>query len=333
MTPAVSVIIPTHDRATSLRRTLAALERQAGSFEVVVVADACSDGTAAMVRGLALPIALKVVETQARDSGVSRNAGAQVAAGMILLFVDDDIEPRAGFVNAHEAVHRDHSGPLIAVGGLLSPALSGGQDLFVEYLHGLDRAFTARLESAAELDWACAAAGNMSITRALFDELGGFATLLEYGGADYELGLRAQAAGARFACARGAGAYHHVHENVTAAIYLRRARSRARNDVRIAARFPALSFTQPLGRAGRARSWLGALARALALDHGALGDVLAALLFCASLWMGVLRWRGRYERLMHILYEYWYLRGVGDELGGRAAVEAYLAGLRSGARS
>ena len=51
-TLAVSVIIPTHNRSASLRRTLDALRRQTYSLEqveVVVVADGCIDDTVEML--------------------------------------------------------------------------------------------------------------------------------------------------------------------------------------------------------------------------------------------------------------------------------------------
>jgi len=54
MTPALSIVIPTFNRLEILPRVLAALESQtldAAMFEVVVVDDGSSDGTAAFLAG------------------------------------------------------------------------------------------------------------------------------------------------------------------------------------------------------------------------------------------------------------------------------------------
>ena len=75
--PFVSVVIPTRNRARSLRRTLAALARQtyaADRFEVVVAANGCTDDTAATVRAWTAPHALTLVEPPDASSG----AGSQL---------------------------------------------------------------------------------------------------------------------------------------------------------------------------------------------------------------------------------------------------------------
>ena len=53
---ALSVIVPTHDRCETLTRTLEALSRQTcpeSAFEVLVIADACHDETAAVAAAYA----------------------------------------------------------------------------------------------------------------------------------------------------------------------------------------------------------------------------------------------------------------------------------------
>jgi glycosyltransferase involved in cell wall biosynthesis len=87
----VSIVIPTHNRRERLGLTLACALGQTGvDHEVIVVDDGSTDGTARYVgdRGDAR---LRLVrhETARRMSG-ARNAGAAVAQGRFLAFLDDD---------------------------------------------------------------------------------------------------------------------------------------------------------------------------------------------------------------------------------------------------
>jgi GT2 family glycosyltransferase len=92
---ALSVVIPTHNRAATLAVTLdhLALQTVRGGWEVVVVANNCVDDTVALVdrRRSSFPVCLTVIEEHTPGAAAARNAGAHQAAGGDLLFVDDDI--------------------------------------------------------------------------------------------------------------------------------------------------------------------------------------------------------------------------------------------------
>jgi glycosyltransferase involved in cell wall biosynthesis len=89
-----SVIVPTRNRADRLDACLAALAHQtlpAGQFEILVVDNGSTDGTAARIaRWAELRPGLRRVE--APEPGVSRarNAGIAAAQGELLAFIDDD---------------------------------------------------------------------------------------------------------------------------------------------------------------------------------------------------------------------------------------------------
>src|SRR5262252_7506885 len=106
----ISVIIPTHNRAEMLRRHLLLLEEQSLSsdcFEVIVSADGCTDGTADIVRRLDVPYRLAVVEANPGTGAAgARNRGATLASASILLFLDDDMEPKRELLQAHVQAHR-----------------------------------------------------------------------------------------------------------------------------------------------------------------------------------------------------------------------------------
>lgn len=90
----ISVIIPAHNEERYLQRTLEALQAQNyGWFEVIVVANGCTDRT----REVARDRCQRLIVLSQRSLGVARNLGARMARGELLLFLDADttLEPMA----------------------------------------------------------------------------------------------------------------------------------------------------------------------------------------------------------------------------------------------
>nr|AYC79428.1 hypothetical protein [uncultured bacterium] len=95
--PDVSVIVPAHDAAATIGRTLEALGRQefGGSFEVVVVDDRSTDATAA----IATRAGARVVPTAAQSGPAgARNAGIAATDAPLVAFTDADCEPAPGWL-------------------------------------------------------------------------------------------------------------------------------------------------------------------------------------------------------------------------------------------
>ncbi len=113
----ISVIIPTHNRVAALTATLNALCEQTAArdeFEVVVVADGCTDSTVDLLRRYEAPFPLRYCENSpARGAAAARNAGAARADGRILLFLDDDMEASHTLIAVHVDAHRDFSDKVV----------------------------------------------------------------------------------------------------------------------------------------------------------------------------------------------------------------------------
>jgi glycosyltransferase involved in cell wall biosynthesis len=96
----ISFVIPAHNEAELLGRTLTALTAAARTvgepWEVIVVNDASTDRTTEI--GAAHGV--RVVTVNHRQIAATRNAGARAATGEVLFFVDADTVVTAGAVRA-----------------------------------------------------------------------------------------------------------------------------------------------------------------------------------------------------------------------------------------
>jgi len=325
--PALSVVIPTHNRSASLRRTLEALAQQtypAAAWEVVVVADGCADQTLAMLDATAstLPFRLRVHEQDGRGAGAARNAGAALAGGTTLVFLDDDMQPAPGFVAAHAAIHA--SGPEQVALGPSWPVLPGRPDFFRILLRAwwLDF-FGALARPGYRHTFRSLAAGNCSMPAAVFARLRGFdPAIRNSGGEDWEFGVRLIKAHVPFTFAAQAQAKHYDETHLRRSLQRRRQEGQA--EVVIARRYPDLRPGLALARIDAPASRLDGRLRHLAFAAPHTGDTLARL----SLGLLDRLERGRLRRPWRTLYghlrDYWYWRGVADEVGSRAALAALL---------
>jgi len=100
-TRSISIIIPAHNEESYLEQTLAALHRENyPRFEIIVVANGCTDGTAEVAQGRCD----RLIVLSQKNLGVARNLGARIAKGQILVFLDADtiLEPMALRVIAND---------------------------------------------------------------------------------------------------------------------------------------------------------------------------------------------------------------------------------------
>ncbi len=197
----ISIIIPTHNRREVLvSRTLPAIFAQdfpADDYEVVVVVDGATDGTAEALRAVRPACPLRVIEQPNRGPGPARNNGIQVAKGNLLLFLDDDILCGPRLLRQHAEVHAG-ADPLVAYGPIsISP--ESPPSVFTFASEKWYRELCNKLDAQGGLHFPHDPflISNSSLPRATLTAAGGFNEKLS-AGEDYELGLRLWKMGVAF---------------------------------------------------------------------------------------------------------------------------------------
>ena len=101
----LGIVVPTHNRAASLRRTLASVVAQAyagSSPEIVVVNNNSTDATAAVCAEFAP--AVRVIDEPRQGLSYARNTGIasfdDFAEDDVIAFIDDDVQPRPDWAAA-----------------------------------------------------------------------------------------------------------------------------------------------------------------------------------------------------------------------------------------
>jgi len=305
-TPRFTVVVPTFNRCALVVEHVRALAQQnfAGGFEVVVVVDGSTDGTAAALAELALPFPLHVIEQPNRGAAAARNRGAREAHGELLLFLDDDMEAEPEMLAVHDRRHREGADAVVGHMPLhpRSPRhfLARASAAWVEHRRATLSGRTDPLPGSNLLT------GQVSMARRRFAELGGFDESFNLGGAygreDTDLGLRLEAAGGRLAYDPQAIS-HQVYE-VTLRRNLARWRQVGRASVALVRKHPFMpEFVVRQGwRLGLFDRWVGRwLSRLVA-------PPLLALLESG-------REPRRLTRLFFWLQHHQYYRGVRDAGG------------------
>ena len=272
--PAISVVIPTQNRAALLRACLAGLARQSlepALFEVIVVDDGSSDETPRVLRESSTPYRLRTMRTAGLGAGAARNQGAGRASASLLLFIDDDVEPAPELLAEHLAAHGTPS--VVALGRLETRLRrrAGGLERHLArwWIRHDDRVRNA----PGRPDWTDCYGGNVSIEREAFESMGGFAEDLARSD-DIELGYRLHKAGHRFVYLERAAATQTMDKPFRR--LLRDAESAGEVAPELYRRHPGTLARLELGRFGQARR-RAMVARGVLLQTG-LPDALVALM-------------------------------------------------------
>jgi GT2 family glycosyltransferase len=210
-TPTISVVVCTHgEREGSLRALIDALSRQTIPFEMVVVLGPSSPATREIVARLGPHV--RCVECAELNVSRARNTGIRVAAGDIIVFIDDDAVPaQDDWLEQLTAPMRESD--VAAVGGAVYRARTD----FLEFAGGATSLLA--FQKFGNDDWTAAApdgtkwilrvpGGNCAWSRRAIAELGGFDEQFAYYLDEADVCVRLAAAGYRIVYAPHAPIRH-----------------------------------------------------------------------------------------------------------------------------
>ncbi|MEO0030817.1 MAG: hypothetical protein RIS94_575 [Pseudomonadota bacterium] len=201
--PWFTIVIPTYQRRAIVCDALRAIDRiaYAGRWDVVVVVDGSTDGTAAAIAGLDLTRAPQVIEQANGGLAAARNRGGRAAQGEIVLFLDDDMMVDPDILTHHAAAFA--KGADAVLGDIpCDPRSPAGLTRAKVDEMVAERA--TRLARDPRLQLFDLLGGHVAVRRALFERIGGFdedyTRAGGYGHEDLDFGIRMMAAGRAVFC-------------------------------------------------------------------------------------------------------------------------------------
>jgi glycosyltransferase involved in cell wall biosynthesis len=312
--PGVSVVIPSYNRRDLLAHVLEALGRQDypnDLYEVIVVLDGSTDGSAEMVRSMVPPYRLQLLEQSNSGQGAARNRGARRASEPLLVFLDDDIIPAPELLTAHAAGNASSGSRHVGLGACPS-ALRDTRAWSLLRRSWWEDHFARKAEPDhpwTALDYS---SGNSSVQREFFFSCGAFDERFKARNEEQELGFRYAENGASFGYHPNARGWHHFETDLRKG--LEEHRGQAYYDVELVRKHPRLRSRVTIAAYAR-RNHLGMSSRAhFAYEHARALAALVPFALRVATACEFLRLRRCYHLLTGWLMAHAYLSGLRDAI-------------------
>jgi GT2 family glycosyltransferase len=311
--PALSAIVPTRNRAALLPRVLAGLAAQQfppDRWELIVVDDGSTDGTADVAAQFVknAPMRATLIRQRNAGAGAARNAGAAVARGRRLLFLDDDMIASTTLVAEHARYTED---PSTSVIGCMAPPPSY-RDPWMAWEDAQLSKLAAVLAAGRAPGPRDFYSGNCSVPSALFHAVGGFDVTLARG-EDFQLGFRLADHGGRFAYSQQALSTHLGAHSYAA--WTKNAETFGQSEIVLRDGLARETLAEEAAGWYRQRNILNRVAVRFSSGNTALRRILVANLDAAGRAAHHLGLRAPTNAAYSAIYNIFYWRGLIDSLG------------------
>jgi glycogen(starch) synthase len=210
--PTVSVVVNTLDRAEPLDQTLISLKRlRYSSFEVVVIPGPCSDATGSVLERHASAIRIGVCPEP--NLSMSRNIGLALAAGDLVVFIDDDSVPEPDWL--YNLVQPFSRPEVAAIGGFIRGprGVEFQYQLVVANRFGEARSFPPPAFTIANGEFLSPTGTNVAFRREVLVGIGGFDEAYGYFLEETDVNLRLHEQGWKIKFAPAAEVHHFFLRN------------------------------------------------------------------------------------------------------------------------
>lgn len=273
----VSIVVSTFNRRDLVARTLKTIFEQSyppSRFEVIVVVDGSTDGTADALRRMVPPCGFRVIEQENRGLAGARNTGYRSASASLVLFLDDDMLCDPGLVAAHVRAHGNDD-RIVAFGALFLSADSP-RSLAAECFNCEIGAFHLAYQRSPSVEWreTDCVFGNASVSREVLEEFDGFDERFRMR-EDLEFGLRLFRAGVYPKYVSEAKAFQYYAK--TSRDLIRDAEAFAGSDVLLASKHPDILIPGHVNWLDRQTGWKRMITRIAARTPGVWDIVLGPM--------------------------------------------------------
>lgn len=206
----ISVIIPTYNRGSVLKRCLEAFSLQtipAETYELIISDDGSTDDTKKITEEASLnaSFSIRYLWQPNKGANAARNNAIHASYGKILLFINDDTIPIPDMLDEHLKTHREYPEENVAVLGKMTISPEVPYSIFAK-LH-LDANF-GLWEGKRELNWLAFYTCNVSVKKSFLLKYGLFEESIRYH-EDVELSERLSKYGLKIIYNPAALGYHY----------------------------------------------------------------------------------------------------------------------------
>ena len=203
--PRISVVVCSYNGERTIHDTLEALRRlEYPDFEVIVVDDGSTDGTAAIARGYDV----RLISTENQGLSSARNTGMEASTGEVVAYMDDDAYPDPHWLQYLADTFR--RGDYAGVGGPnIAPP---GDGLVADCVASAPGGPVHVLLSDREAEHIPGC--NMSFRKGALQAVGGFDPQFRAAGDDVDMCWRLQDGGWTLGFSPGAMVWHHRRNSV-----------------------------------------------------------------------------------------------------------------------